>query len=92
MKKIQSHIRPLLAKYFSLPTDILLELPRVTMIGQLHVYIENHHGLAVFTDTELRLNLAVGYIQIIGDSFIIKSMLPDEILLEGNITELKFIN
>lgn len=92
MKKIQQRLKPMIARYFGLPSDILLDLPRITMIGQLHVYIENHQGLAVFTDTELRLKLTNGFIQINGDSFVLKTMLPDEILLEGNISNLKFIN
>lgn len=91
MKKWHQRIRPLLRKYFDLPSDVLLELPRITMIGQLHVYIENHKGLAVFTDTELRLKMAKGYIQIQGSSFVLKTMLPEEILLEGTISEVKFI-
>src|SRR5699024_11573875 len=83
MKKLHQHIRPWLTKYFSLPSDVLLELPRITLIGQLHVYIENHKGLAVFTDTELKLKMTKGYIQIKGSSFVLKTMLPEEILLEG---------
>jgi len=91
MKRLHQHIRPWLTKYFSLPSDVLLELPRITLIGQLHVYIENHKGLAVFTDTELKLKMTKGYIQINGSSFVLKTMLPEEILLEGNISEVKFI-
>jgi len=91
MKKWYQSIGPLLNKYFDLPSDVLLELPRITMIGQLHVYIENHKGLAVFTDTELRLKMTNGHIQIKGNSFVLKTMLPEEILLEGTISEVKFI-
>lgn len=91
MKRMHQRIRPWLTKYFALPSDVMLELPRITLIGQLHVYIENHKGLAVFTDTELKLNITQGYVQINGHSFVLKSMLPDEILLEGQITEVKFI-
>ena len=91
MKKIQQRIRPWLVKYLALPSDVVMELPRITIIGQLHVYIENHKGLAVFTDKELRLKTTKGYIQIKGSSFVLKMMLPEEILLEGNIEEVKFI-
>lgn len=91
MKKIQQRLRPWLVKYLSLPSDVVMELPRITIIGQLHVYIENHKGLAVFTDSELRLKTTKGYIQIKGSSFVLKMMLPEEILLEGKVTDVRFI-
>ncbi|TMN20997.1 sporulation protein YqfC [Lentibacillus cibarius] len=91
MKKWQQQIGPWLKKYFSLPSDVMMELPRITIIGQLHVYIENHQGLAVYSDTELRLKTNKGYVQITGSSFVLKMMLPEEILLEGTIEEVKFI-
>ncbi|WP_164668572.1 sporulation protein YqfC [Virgibacillus doumboii] len=91
MKKLQQRIGPLLMKSFALPSDIMLELPRITMIGQIHVYIENHKGLIVYSDTELKLKANKGYIQILGTSFVLKMMLPEEILLEGSVTEVKFI-
>ena len=89
--KMQQRLRSLFVKYLALPTDVLLELPRITLIGQIHAYIENHQGLIVYSDTELRLKAKHGYIQIIGKSFVLKTMLPEEILLEGTIEEVKFI-
>lgn len=91
MKKWQQRIGPWLTKYLALPSDAILELPRITLIGQIHVYIENHHGLLVYSDNELKLKANKGYIQILGSSFILKTMLPEEILLEGTITAVKFI-
>ena len=75
----------------ALPSDVMLELPRITIVSQLHVYIENHQGLAVYSDTELKLNTHKGFIQILGSSFVLKMMHAEEILLEGNIEEVKFI-
>lgn len=92
MGKWQQHIKPLLIKYFALPSDVVLELPRITIIGQLHVYIENHQGLATYSDSELKLRTNKGYIQINGSSFVLKMMLPEEILLEGKISDVKFIS
>ena len=91
MRKLHQRIRPWLIKYFALPSDVLLELPRITIIGQIHVYIENHQGLATYSDNELKLKINKGYVQITGSSFVLKMMLPEEILLEGKIKEVKFI-
>ena len=75
-----------------LPPDVLLELPRITMIGQLHIYIENHRGLLVYSDKELRLLLKNGQLLIKGKDFVLKTMLPEEILLEGVIEHVYFID
>jgi sporulation protein YqfC len=75
-----------------LPQDVMMDLPRITMIGQIHIYIENHRGLITFTDKELRLLLKQGQLQIRGKSFGIKTILPEEILLEGKIDQVLYIN
>lgn len=91
MKKWHRFLRLWLTKYLALPSDVIFDLPRITVIGQIHVYIENHQGIAVYSDTELKLKAQHGFIQIFGSSFVIKMMYPEEILLEGNITDIKFI-
>ncbi|MCH6266508.1 MULTISPECIES: sporulation protein YqfC [Neobacillus] len=91
-KKWGQRIRNWMANKMDLPQDVLMDLPRITMIGQIHIYIENHRGLLAFTDKELRLLLKQGQLQIKGKSFVIKTILPEEILLEGKIDQVLFIN
>lgn len=85
-------VRSWMAKNMDLPQDVMMDLPRITMIGQIHVYIENHRGLLTFTDKELRLLLKQGQLLIKGKSFVIKTILPGEILLEGKIDQVTYIN
>ncbi len=47
-----------------LPQDVMMDLPRITMIGHIHIYIENHRGLITFSDTEVRLLLKQGQLLI----------------------------
>ena len=63
-----------------------------TMIGQLHIYIENHRGVLRFSENELRLLLNRGQLLIKGDRFIIKTILPEELLLEGKIEQVLFLH
>jgi sporulation protein YqfC len=92
MKKWHLRLRKLMVNYLALPSDILLELPRLTMIGNFHLYIENHKGLETYSETELKLKTTNGYIQILGTAFVLKEMLPDEILLEGEIKEIHYLD
>lgn len=75
-----------------LPADVTMDLPRITMIGQLHIYIENHRGVLKFSNQELRLLLEQGQLLIKGNNFVIKTILPEELLLEGTIDQVIYIN
>lgn len=90
-KKWGEQMRSWLTKSLNLPEDVMLDLPRITMIGQLHIYIENHRGLLAFSDKEVRLMLEKGQLLIKGESFTIKTILPEEILIEGKIEKLVYL-
>lgn len=91
-RKWGQQLKQLIVKKADLPEDVIMDLPRITMIGQLHIYIENHRGLLAFTDREVRLMLKHGQLLIKGSAFVIKTILPEEIMLEGQIEQVLFIN
>lgn len=91
-KKIKTALRSLLTTKLELPQDVMMDLPRITMIGQLHIYIENHRGLLSFSDQELCIALEQGQLIVKGKGFVIKTILPEELLLEGRIDEVKYMN
>jgi sporulation protein YqfC len=90
-KKWRQQLTRWLTKTIDLPPDVMMDLPRITMVGQLHIYIENHRGLLAFSDSELRLLLKHGQLLIKGEAFVIKTILPEEILLEGKINHVQFL-
>ncbi len=91
-KKWSRMIRNWLVQTMDLPPDVMMDLPRITMIGHFHIYIENHRGLLAFSDKELRLMLVQGQLLVKGNAFVIKTILPEEILLEGTIDQVIYIN
>lgn len=91
MKKWRQNINKWMTKTLELPADVMMDLPRITMIGKLHIYIENHHGVLKFSNQELRLRLKQGELLIKGNEFVLKTILPEEILLEGSIEQVLFI-
>ncbi|APH04337.1 sporulation protein YqfC [Bacillus weihaiensis] len=91
-KKWRQQLTRWVTNTFELPPDVMMDLPRITMVGQLHIYIENHRGLLTFTDTELRLLLKQGQLLIKGEAFVIKTILPEEILLEGKIVQVLYLD
>lgn len=91
MKRISKRMRRWMTEKMDLPADVMMDLPRVTMIGNFHIYIENHKGVIRFTREELRLRLTEGELLVIGTNFVIKNILPEEMLLEGEIQDVRFI-
>lgn len=80
-----------ITKKMELPADVLTDLPRVTMVGQIHVYIENHKGLLAFSDKEIRILLKQGQLLIKGQELVIKAIMPEEIVLEGKIGQVLYL-
>ncbi|MBD1382103.1 sporulation protein YqfC [Metabacillus arenae] len=91
-QKWHNRISNWLTKTLDMPPDVMMDLPRITMIGQIHIYIENHRGLLTFSDQELRLLLKQGQLLIKGEEFVIKTILPEEILLEGKIKQVFYLD
>lgn len=92
MRRLNNMVRRWMTDTMELPADVTMDLPRITMIGQLHIYIENHRGVLRFSNNELRLLLEQGQLLIKGDNFVIKTILPEELLLEGRIDQVSYIN
>ncbi|PWU68482.1 MULTISPECIES: sporulation protein YqfC [Gracilibacillus] len=90
MRQWKDKLSRFVTKTFDLPSEVMLELPRITMIGSIHAYIENHQGLIIFQSNELLLKVHNGFIKIIGSDFVLKMMVGQEILLEGKITDVTF--
>ncbi|SEN56545.1 sporulation protein YqfC [Amphibacillus marinus] len=85
MGKLRSFINKRAKTTIGMTMDMQIKLPRITMIGDLHVYIENHRGILRFTADEIELNVSGGTLLINGEELVIKMLLSEEILIEGMI-------
>ncbi|QZA32241.1 sporulation protein YqfC [Hydrogenibacillus sp. N12] len=68
-----------------LPPDVVLDVPRVTAIGTVHLYLENHRGLEAFSATEIRFRTTTGRIAVRGEDLVLRALDPSEALVEGRI-------
>ncbi|WP_035425870.1 sporulation protein YqfC [Halalkalibacterium ligniniphilum] len=91
VKKMRQQLKKWMTNQLDFPADVMMDLPRITMIGQLHIYIENHRGVLRFSNQELRLLLKQGQLLIRGDHFVIKTILPEELMLEGRIDQVLYV-
>lgn len=90
-QKWRHQMKRWMTKTMELPADVLMDLPRITLVGQIHIYIENHKGLLAFSDTEIRVLLKQGQMLIRGEGLVIKVILPEELVLEGKINQVLYL-
>ncbi|WP_035512463.1 sporulation protein YqfC [Halalkalibacillus halophilus] len=90
MKTFKSRIKEIVAKYSELPSDYILNYPRITMVGSIHAYIENHKGLISFTDQSVVIAHQNGKLTVLGKDLVIKHFLKEEIVIEGSIERINW--
>jgi len=90
ISKFHYRFKNKIAKALDIPKDLLFDLPRVTMIGNVQLYVENHIGLLEFSDSRIRLHTKSGDIYVYGNNLIIRSVMFREILIEGTIDNVKW--
>jgi len=74
-----------------LPKDLVLDLPRLVVIGQRELYLENHKGIIEYGDSCIKINLSRGLLEIEGECLEIKLIMPDEVVITGLIHSLRFV-
>lgn len=91
MRRLQRKLRRFTASVLDLPQDVIFDLPRVTMVGNMQMYIENHRGVLHFSSSLLRLQLSVGAIEVKGEELVIRTILPEEVFIEGAIQDIHYL-
>lgn len=72
-----------------IPKDIALDLPKVVMVGDLQVFVENHKGILEYTPGLIRIAVSPGELIIRGSDMYLRNILMHEIALEGHITAIE---
>ncbi|GIP39611.1 hypothetical protein J31TS4_28910 [Paenibacillus sp. J31TS4] len=92
MGRLKKRLHSLTAKMLDVPQDVTLDLPRLTMIGDRQLYIENHRGVLQFTSELLRLSLSKGELEVRGRDLVMRAILPDEVFIEGVIAGIQLLH
>jgi sporulation protein YqfC len=85
MMRVSRKLRKWTATILDLPQDVVLDLPRITMIGGLQVTVENHRGILHFSPELLRLAMNNGELEVTGQDLIIRNIGAEEVFVEGKI-------
>ncbi|AGB41801.1 sporulation protein YqfC [Halobacteroides halobius DSM 5150] len=86
----QDKIKAKLAKLFDLPQDVLLNLPVISIIGNLNIKVENHRGIIKYTPELVKIKASKGELLITGKELIIEKLSKEKVMVTGKITDLSF--
>jgi sporulation protein YqfC len=77
-----------LDEWLELPDDTLLDLPRLTLIGQVMLAVENHRGLVRYAPDEVRVATGAGLLQVRGEELVVRRMDRERLTIAGRIASL----
>ena len=81
-EKIQKG-KELLLNKLDFPSDISLDLPKIIVIGDKEITIENHKGIIFFETNMVKINSRIGAIVIQGKDFKILFIAETSITISG---------
>lgn len=81
----RKHIQERLVQALELPDDVVYDLPKITLIGDLQFYIENHRGIIAYSPATVRIAVSIGEVEVKGEQLTIRTISRDELYLEGKI-------
>lgn len=90
MRRIRKKLDQWTAGILDVPEDIAQDIPRLIMIGNIRLQIENHRGVLHFSEDRLSLSLSRGSLEILGTNLSIRTIMAEEVLVEGVISQLKY--
>jgi len=78
-------LRQRVAETLELPKDVVMDIPKLSVIGNIQLNIENHRGLIHYSSQEIRVNTSIGIYKIEGSGLAIKSISSEEIIITGEL-------
>ena len=83
-------IREKIAEMTDIPKDFMMNMPRVTILGNKEVYVDNYKGLLEYTQETIRLATTNKVIIIKGDGLMITRIVEEAVFIGGNIFSIEF--
>ena len=82
-------LRRELSEFLELPLDVSMDLPKVTIVGDLGVLIQNHRGLITYAPDRIVVGVGKGQIAIAGKSLEIEEVSREDMIVRGSILSVR---
>lgn len=77
------------AELFDLPADALAGLPRLELVGDGELRIENHRGILAYDAQEIHVSGGPFLIRVIGSGLEVRAMTGFEMLVTGKVSRIE---
>lgn len=91
---MKQHIRRMkeeMADILDLPREVMLNLPKISVIGRGQMFIENHKGMIEYSPDRIRINTTCGAVRIGGCGLTVKNIGAEDMLISGDIEILEYL-
>lgn len=85
-------MRQRVARALELPSDLMLDVARLSLVGDLELLIENHRGLAEYNPALVTFHTPAGRIAVAGENLEIGSISVDGITVLGKIRSITYLD
>lgn len=92
MKRQMEQVKQSISEALEIPIEIVMDLPKLTIVGKNEVTILNHKGIIEYKEEVIRVNTKSGIFKISGEALEIKTILSEEIIIVGLIQEIEIIS
>lgn len=89
-KKLQE-VKSTVSDIFELPKEITLNMPKMNIIGNNQMLIENHRGIIEYGPSLIRVNSTIGVIRLKGEDLNLRNIGVEDIMVTGDIRSMEFI-
>lgn len=83
-------LRQRLAGSLEIPKDVVLDLPRIIVLGDLQVTVENHRGVVHYSPERVVVGMGKGRIHVAGRDLVIGVIHDEEITITGLLDSVTF--
>ena len=74
-----------LAHFLELTKELVMGLPRITVLGDIQMIVENHRGIIEYTTERVRIGTGIGELRVTGSGLTLRTIFPEEIAVDGKI-------
>jgi len=90
-EKNEVNLKEKITEVLELPKEIVLNVPKLTIMGNSDIMIENYKGIVEYEQNRVRINTAIGVIKITGNMLTIREITSEDIMVIGDIISLEFL-
>ena len=90
VNKPRKKVGETLADAFDLPKELIMDMPKITIIGNKEMAIESHKGIIQYTSEKIRIGIAGGELIVSGKDLLINSIVLEAIIIYGEFQQISF--